>query len=87
MVYPDWHLSRYAYFKRISMNLFYDEISGNYRSYKYSAASTGWEVLLDTHLLRIFVPITLGIRGSYVLHGDEKKNNYEFFLTTLGGYF
>ena len=85
--YPDWHLSRYAYFKRISMNVFYDDMSGNYRSYQYHAASTGWEVLLETHLLRIFIPITLGIRGSYVLHGDETKNNYEFFFTTLGGYF
>jgi hypothetical protein len=87
MFYPDWHLSRYAYLKRISMNLFFDEMSGKYRSYHYHAASTGWEVLLDTHLLRIFVPITLGVRGSYVLYGDEKKNNYELFFTTLGGYF
>ena len=69
------------------MNVFYDDMSGNYRSYQYHAASTGWELLLDTHLVRIFIPVTLGIRGSYVLHGDETKNNYEFFFTTLGGYF
>ena len=87
IAYPDWHLSRYAYFKRISMNLFYDEMNGYYRGLDYYAASTGWEFLIDTHLFRIFIPITLGVRGSYVLHGEEKSNNYEFFITTLGGYF
>ena len=87
LFYPDWHLSRYAYFKRISMNLFYDELTGLYGGLDYHAASTGWEVLFDTHFLRIFIPITLGVRGSYVLHGDAKSNNYEFFVTTLGGYF
>lgn len=85
--YPDWHLSRYVYFKRISMNLFYDELTGNYRGFDYHAASTGWEVLFDTHLLRIFIPLTLGVRGSYVLHGVEKSNNYEFFITTIGANF
>lgn len=87
LAYPDWHMSRYAYFKRVSMNLFYDELSGNYSSFNYHAASTGWEVLVDTHFFRIFIPITLGVRGSYVLYGDKKSNNYEIFVTTLGGYF
>ena len=87
LFYPDWHASRYIYFKRISMNLFYDELNGRYRSFEYRAASTGWELLLDTHFFRVFVPFTLGVRGSYVLQGDEKDNNYEFFITTLGGYF
>jgi hypothetical protein len=87
LFYPDWHISRYAYFKRISMNLFYDELTGYYRGFNYHAASTGWEVLFDTHLLRIFIPLTLGVRGSYVLHGVEKTNNYEFFITTIGANF
>ncbi|MBA2405212.1 MAG: hypothetical protein H0V66_10610 [Bdellovibrionales bacterium] len=87
LFYPDWHISRYAYFKRISMNLFYDELTGNYRGFNYHAASTGWEVLLDTNFFRIFIPLTIGVRGSYVLHGEEKTDNYEVFLTTLGGYF
>lgn len=87
LFYPDWHMSRYLYFKRISMNLFYDEMNGHYRGLKNNTASTGWEVLLDTHFFRIFIPLTLGVRGSYVLRGEEKKNNYEFFITTLGGYF
>jgi hypothetical protein len=87
LFYPDWHLSSYAYFKRISMNLFYDEQTGYYKSFSYHAATTGWELLLDTHFFRIFIPITLGVRGSYVLQGAEKKDNYEIFVTTIGGYF
>ncbi len=87
LFYPDAHLSRYVYLKRLSMNLFYDELNARYQNAGYHAASTGWEVLFDTHIVRLFIPISFGIRGSYVLHGDEKKNNYEFFLTSLGGYF
>ena len=86
LLYPDWHLSRYAYFKRISMNLFYDDLVGQYRNVHYMSASTGWELLFETNLLRIFIPITLGVRGSYVLNG-ESTNNYEFFINTIGGNF
>ena len=69
------------------MNLFYDDLKAGYQTFNYHAASTGWEVLMDTHFLRIFVPITLGVRGNYVIDGIEKKNNYEIFVTTIGGYF
>lgn len=87
LFYPDWHASRWVYLKRVSMNLFYDDLNGGYKNSNYHAASTGWEVMLDTNFLRLFVPITLGVRGSYVLDGEEKKSNYEIFVTTLGGYF
>ncbi len=87
MFYPDWNLSGWIYLKRVSMNLFYDELTARYRSFNYHAASTGWEVLLDTNFVRIFVPLTIGVRGSYVLDGDKTGSNYEIFVTTLGGYF
>lgn len=87
LFYPDWHASRYLYLKRLSLNLFYDELNGRDGSFEYHAASTGWEVLLDTHFFRVFVPFTLGLRGSYVLQGEEQANNYEVFIATLGGYF
>jgi hypothetical protein len=87
LAYPDWHLSRYVYLKRFSLNLFYDEQHGRDRGLNYQAASTGWELLTDTHLLRIFIPLTIGVRGSYVLQGVEKEANYEIFITTLGGAF
>ena len=87
LFYPDWHWDRWVYLKRVSMNLFYDEMNAGFQTFNYHAASTGWEVLMDTHFLRIFVPITLGVRGNYVLDGIEKKSNYEIFVTTIGGYF
>lgn len=87
LFYPDWNLSRYFYLKRVSLNLFYDELNGRVQSFEYRAASTGWEVLFDTHLARIFLPISWGVRGSYVLKGLEKKENYEIFLTSLLGVF
>jgi hypothetical protein len=86
LFYPDWHTSRYAYLKRLAMNLFYDDMKGRTFGIDYYAASTGWEIFLETHFLRIFIPLTIGVRGNYVLHGEE-RNNYEIFITTLGGTF
>lgn len=88
MFYPDWHASKWVYLKRVSMNLFYDDMSSSNNGFNYHAASTGWEILLDTHLLRImYVPLTLGVRGNYVLDGEKRSNNFDIFITTLGGYF
>ena len=87
LFYPDWNLSRYFYLKRLSLNLFYDELNGRYRNFSYKAASTGWELLFDINLVRIFVPVTVGVRGSYVLDGIEKENSYEFFLASVIGTF
>jgi hypothetical protein len=83
LFYPDKHFSRYAYFKRVAMNVFYDDLHGYDRSYKYYASSTGWELFFETHFLRIFIPLTFGIRGNYILHGEE-GNNYEFFISSIG---
>jgi hypothetical protein len=83
LAYPDWHWSKYVYLKRLSMNLFYDQIDGKFSSTSYFSNTTGWELLFETHLLRIFIPVTLGLRGNYVLNGEE-SNNYEIFITTIG---
>jgi hypothetical protein len=87
LFYPDWNLSRYLYLKRVTLNLFYDELSGYHRSFDYRAASTGWETILELHLARIFLPLSLGVRGSYVLEGAEKEQNYEIFLSSVLGTF
>lgn len=87
LAYPDYNLSRYVYLKRLSANLFYDSLNGRYGTYNYRASSYGWEVLLDTHFLRIFLPISWGVRGSYVIEGLERKQNYELFFTSLLGVF
>lgn len=87
LFYPDYNLSRYVYFKRISLNLFYDELNGQDRGFNYRAASTGWEGLFEMSFLRLMLPITIGVRGSYVLDGAEKDSNYEIFLASVLGAF
>lgn len=85
--YPDWSLDRVLYLKRISLNLFYDSVNGRVRTFDYRASSFGWEILFDTNFLRLALPISWGVRGSYVQEGLEKKQNYELFLNSLLGVF
>lgn len=87
LFYPDYNLSRYLYFKRISLNLFYDELNGRFSGMSYRAASYGWETIFEMHFLRIFLPFSIGVRGSYVIDGLDKSSNYELFLTTVLGTF
>ena len=87
LFYPDWNLSSYLYLKRISLNLFYDELNGKFREFNYRAASTGWEAIFEMNFVRIFLPFSVGVRGSYVLEGSEKDSNYELFLATVLGTF
>lgn len=86
LFYPDWHLSRYVYLKRVSMNLFYDELNGRVGSMGYKAASTGWEILNETYFLRLPFSLSWGIRGNYIVNGD-RKNNYDIFVTSVLGAF
>ncbi|MGE3611597.1 MAG: hypothetical protein AB7I27_18545 [Bacteriovoracaceae bacterium] len=85
--YPDWSWSRYIYLKRVYGNLFYDELNGRDHSFNYKAASTGWEVIFETHFLRLFFPISWGVRGNYVLNGLGNKQSYELFLSSIAGQF
>jgi hypothetical protein len=87
LAYPDWKLSRYLYLKRIYMNLFYDSLNGRIRNFDYRASSYGWELLFDTNFLRLALPVSWGVRGSYVQEGHKKDENYEIFLNSLLGVF
>lgn len=87
LFYPDWNWSRYLYVKRISLNLFYDQLNGRVETAAYDAASLGWEAIFEMHFLRIFLPFSIGVRGSYILDGLEKDQNYEIFLATVLGTF
>lgn len=82
LFYPDWNLSRYFYLRRISLNLFYDELNGRLLGFPYKAASTGWETIFETSVLRLAFPLSIGVRGSYLINGIERRNNYEVFLAT-----
>lgn len=87
LFYPDYNLSRYIYFKRISLNLFYDELNGRYYSIPYRAASAGWEAIFEMNFVRFFFPFSIGVRGSYVIDGIERESNYEIFLASVLGTF
>jgi hypothetical protein len=88
LFYPDWNLSRYLYLKRLSLNLFYDELNGHNVNSPYKAASTGWETIFELNLLRLTIPISVGVRGNYVLNGfANKKVSYEIFLSSVLGSF
>lgn len=82
LFYPDWHWSRYIYLKRVSLNLFYDELNGRLENLSYKAASTGWESIFELYFLRLLAPFNIGVRGSYIINGAPKKENYELFLAT-----
>jgi hypothetical protein len=83
LFYPDWNWGRLFYLKRVALNGFFDEINGRIRSFSYQSSSTGWELLLESHFLRLMLPLTWGIRGNYVLTGPKKnENSYELFLSS-----
>lgn len=85
LFYPEWNWQRYFYLKRVNLNLFYDAINGQRAGQTYRASTAGWEVILDTHFVRIVLPISFGLRGSYGIEGLERENNYDVFLaSTLG---
>ena len=87
LFYPDYNLSRYLYFRRITLNLFYDELSGRLAGFPYEAASAGWETIFEMSFLRLAFPISIGVRGSYIINGLEKNDNYEIFLASQLGTF
>jgi hypothetical protein len=81
LAYPDWGFGGITYFKRIRANLFYDiskikqgDISRNY-------SSAGVDLILDNIHLNL-IPLSIGIRSSYLLEGanTNKKTHFSVFL-------
>ncbi len=95
LLYPDLSLGSLAYFKRFSLNLFYDLSQATYKvksnndgswhfaSYNYQ--STGFELKTDVHFLRFIFPFNLGYRFSYLL-SDKKVHNEFLFSLNFSGY-
>lgn len=80
--YPDWSWERYFYLKRVFTNVFYDLVDPRF-VLTDSISSAGWEILFETHFFRLMLPITWGVRGSYLLTGPDKNTeNYELFLSS-----
>lgn len=79
LFYPDWGFGGMAYFKRISSNLFFDYGSGTLNAANATIIyrSAGIEFLFDTQLLNS-IPISFGLRGSYLLTSDPLDTEAEF---------
>ncbi len=82
VAYPDWSLERFFYLKRVFATSFYDYLDPKFSNIE-SISSVGWEVLFESYFFRLMLPITWGIRGSYLLTGpDKNEENYELFLSS-----
>lgn len=78
LIYPDLSIFKLIYFKRVRANLFYDHVK---TSLNTEFRSYGLEVVFDTNLFRqLFLPLSWGVRSSYLLDDPENDYNHELFL-------
>jgi hypothetical protein len=75
--YPDYHLSWLIYIKRIKANLFFD--AGTPISYADWFYSTGLDLMMDYHLLRIGIELESGLRLMYF--PTTGKPGFDFILS------
>lgn len=81
LFYPDISAGRFIYLKRISTNVFYDQIHGHLGAFHYNGKTAGLELLFETYLLRLTTPVVLGLRYAHVIDGFE-NDNIGFFINT-----
>jgi len=81
LAYPDWGLWGITYFKRVSANLFFD-----YGRRKVEAVdltdnhnSVGVELIFDNNFWNE-LPVTFGLRNSYLLTRMDKQYQFEIFV-------
>ena len=79
IAYPDWNLSRFFFLKRLSLNLFHDNIHGRRYGNERRYESLGAELWLDSHFVRNFIPIQWGVRYARPVNDEEAV---ELFLNT-----
>ncbi|MEM1122407.1 MAG: hypothetical protein AAGJ18_18315 [Bacteroidota bacterium] len=84
LAYPDWGFWGITYFKRISINAFFDygrrkiesvDLTDNHNS-------VGAELVFDNHFWNE-LPVTFGLRNSYLLTEDAEKYQFEFFVKSF----
>ncbi|MEM1124051.1 MAG: hypothetical protein AAGJ18_26680, partial [Bacteroidota bacterium] len=79
--YPDWGFWGITYFKRISMNVFFDY--GRRRiiapDFVDNHSSIGAEFIFDNQFWNE-LPVTFGIRNSYRLTTDVNRYQFDFFV-------
>jgi len=86
LFYPDWSLGRLTFIKRISLRMFYDQawatvpiINRINNSYHIVFGSAGAEWTADCNFLRLYVPVKIGARTSYLI--SQRKINSELLLS------
>ena len=81
LAYPDWGIWGITYFKRISANLFFDygqrkvevvDLADNHNS-------VGVELIFDNNFWNE-LPVTFGLRNSYLLTEDKNQYQFEVFV-------
>jgi len=88
--YPDWSLGRLTYLKRISLRIFYDQAWATVpvnnqinNSYRVAFGSAGAEWTADCNFLRLYVPVKIGARTSYLI--SQRKIISELLLSVNFG--
>lgn len=71
LFYPDFGVLGLIYFKRVRMNAFYDYGIGEYKGNGHEFASSGIELLVDFHLLRLPVEFNVGLQTAYLINNKE----------------
>jgi hypothetical protein len=79
LLYPEWSVGEWFYLKRLSLNLFYDQLTGERLSRHLQYESRGVELWLDSHFVRNAFGIQWGVR--YSLPKNDEAN-FELFLNT-----
>ncbi|MGQ8335375.1 TolB family protein [Sunxiuqinia sp. A32] len=89
LLYPDINFGPLAYLKRIRTSVFYDyaHLTGNIYdtdgqvtgTFSGALKSVGAELIGDGHFLRLVVPVSTGIRGSY--HPNKQTFSFEFLFS------
>lgn len=65
LLYPDFSLGSFLYFKKVTGTLFYDFGTSRNKQQTIHYSSYGIELTTDTHLFRLTYPIHMGFRTGY----------------------
>lgn len=84
LLYPDWGLWGITYFKRVSLNVFFDygRRKIDVINFVDNHNSIGAELSFDNNFWNE-LPVTFGVRNSYLLTRDRDKNQIEFFVRSF----
>ena len=86
LCYPDLGIGQLIYFKRIKMNVFYDQAVGYFGDIKNNYNSCGVELTSDFHLFNFPFIINAGVRSIYLPEQKILKAEFLFSVDFSGFY-